>query len=290
MLGNFDGLHAGHKRLFAALEEKKAQGLKTVVFSFFPHPASFLTGTPFKYIYTPEEKIYLLKKMGADAYIEYPFGEVVNLPPERFIADILVEKLNCLFVAVGENYRFGQNRAGGADTLIAGGAKYGFDVKPVPLLLTESGVKVSSSSIREHILSARFDKASELLTRPYFIRAAVESGEKIGRSLGFPTVNQSIDALKLAPPNGVYSVFVHINGETYKGAANVGVKPTVSSDSAADSIADRIVTAETFIIGFNEYIYGEVIEVDFLKKLRDERKFPDLDALKAQIALDIARI
>jgi riboflavin kinase/FMN adenylyltransferase len=283
-LGNFDGLHAGHKRLFTAARDfARKNGALTAVFSFFPHPTAFFTGAPFRYIYTPDEKTYLLQEeLGADIYFEYPFGDVFELPPERFITDVLVKRLNCRAVAVGENYRFGKNREGDVSTLISEGGKLGFDVFSAPLLLDEDGAKISSSVIRGHISQTRFEDARKLLTRPYFIRTTVTGGERLGRVLGFPTVNQTIPPLKLTPPNGVYATTVTISKKTYKGATNVGVKPTVSDKN--------IVAAETFITGFDGDLYGDVVQVDFLRKLRDEQKFPNIDALKAQITQDLKQL
>ena len=280
MIGNFDGLHKGHRKLAARLRSLAAEkDLQAAVFSFHPHPAFFFGKNNFRTIYTSAEKAALLAELGFDLLIEYPFDEkLAAYTPERFVAEILVKQMRCKAVVVGEGYRFGKNGAGTADALRQIGAAAGITTELVPHV-KEMGEKLSSGAIRTWIGEGRMAEAAAALTRPYFAVETVVQGRQIGRTIGFPTANMIPAAEKCLPPNGVYVTETCYNGIHYKSLTNVGVSPTVT-DKAQHGI-------ETFLLDFDKEIYGEPIRVSFLRRLRGEIKFCGLDALKKQINHDM---
>ncbi len=280
MLGNFDGLHAGHQRLLSTLKATGLRtGLQTVVFSFYPHPVSFLTKTPFPTIYSQDEKAHLLEQAGIDLFVAYPFDEsLAKCSPQDFVLHILYEQLKCQEVVIGQDYHFGSHQAGTPKVMQEIAQPFDMSVRVVPLLLTH-GQKISSTIIRQHIQQAQFREAAQLLTRPYFIRGPVVHGKKLGRTLGYHTANLPVSVYKLLPPNGVYATETLVQGKAYKSITSVGVNPTVAKDSP--------VSVETHIQGFAQDIYGETIQVNFHKRIRSEMRFDSLSALRRQIDADV---
>ena len=279
-LGNFDGLHMGHRSLINIMKQKaEEKGLKSVVFSFFPHPM-FVFGTNSSsraLIMSREEKKTAISKMGVDCYVEYPFtAEFSSTEPEEF-ARRLFEKLNCKVLVVGFNYHFGKKAKGNHELLEKIGKKYGVEVICVPSVnfLDE---RVSSTRVRKALLNAEIDLADKLLTVPYFVYGEVVHGKRLGHTIGFPTMNVAADATKLFPPNGVYATKTEIDGKIYSSMTNVGVAPTVNG-------TDKVV--ETNVFDFDGDVYGKNVKVSFFEFLRPETKFSSVDCLKEQLKKDV---
>lgn len=279
-LGNFDGLHMGHRSLINIMKRKaEEQGLKSVVFSFFPHPM-FVFGTNSTsraLIMSREEKKDAISKMGVDCYVEYPFtAEFASTEPEEF-AKMFFEKLNCKVLVVGFNYHFGKKAKGNHELLEKIGKEYGVEVICVPSVnfLEE---RVSSTRIRKALLNAEMDLADKLLTVPYFVYGEVVHGKRLGRTIGFPTMNVAAEETKLFPPNGVYATKTEIDGKTYSSMTNVGVAPTVNG-------TDKVV--ETNVFDFDGDVYGKYVKVSFFEFLRPETKFSSVDCLKEQLKKDV---
>ncbi|MFV0314424.1 MAG: bifunctional riboflavin kinase/FAD synthetase [Anaerotignum sp.] len=278
-LGNFDGLHLGHRALIKLTKQfAQEEGLKSVVFTFSPHPMLvFQKKEDFALIMTPDEKKFTMEQMGIDTYIEYPFDqEFAAMSPEEFAVKLIFEKLQCRVLIVGENYHFGSNRSGSYELLQKLGEERGVKVIAVPSVLFEEE-RVSSSRIRKALVQKDFEDANRMLTEPYFILGEVTEGKKLGRTIGFPTINMTAQPLKLFPPNGVYATKTLYNGKCYYGVTNIGINPTVNG-------SDKIV--ETFLLDFDKDVYGDTLQVFFYKFLRSERKFPSIEELREQIQLN----
>lgn len=279
-IGNFDGLHLGHRKLIDTVKSHaQTEGLASVVFSFFPHPLTVLRGEPnVQMIVSPEEKIYLLEQMGIDYFIEYPFTkDFSSITAEDFISKILIEQLNCKLLVVGEGYRFGKNQLGDGKMAQKIGERYGLQVIIMPHL-EDDGVKISSTIIRELIADKQFSLAEKYLSQPYFIGGKVTKGKKVGRTIGFPTVNLLPFENKLLPPDGVYLTRTICKQTTYNSITNIGNNPTVNGQHK---------TVETYLFGYTGSLYGEIVWVEFFKWLRGVVKFDSIDSLQQQINSDV---
>lgn len=279
-LGSFDGVHMGHRKLIETTKEyAKKENLKSVVFTFNPHPM-FIFGNRENnaLIMSPEEKQLAIEKMNVDIYIEYPFNrEFAAMSPEDFAVNIVFKKLNCKVLVVGYDYRFGKMNKGDAELLEKLGKQYGVKTVFIPKVIYE-GERVSSTKIRDCLVNRDIEGANRRLVNPYYIYGLVSDGKKLGRKIGFPTVNILAHKDKLFPPNGVYATVTLYKGKLYYGMTNVGYNPTVNGERK---------TVETNLFDFNKTIYGEEILTYFFKWLRDEQKFPSVDALKEQLSHDI---
>ena len=275
-LGNFDGIHLGHQKLIETIKNND-KGLKTVVFSFYPHPVAFFGHKgKFQTMLDQREKCFVLGNMDIDYLVQYPFtAEFSSLSPEEFV-DFIVKKVNCKMLVVGENYNFGKGRAGNYETLKRLGANYGIEVIAIPSL-TYRDMRVSSTRIRGLIDCGRLNDVIPMLKKPYFIINKVVEGNKRGRQMNFPTINLIPPDEKLLPADGVYVSLVNVRGTVYRGITNVGYNPTFDSD---------IRTVETNIINFDEDIYGEEVLVGFYDWIRTEQKFSNMDELKDQLGRD----
>ena len=278
ILGNFDGIHIGHQKLFEAAKEiGKANKLSTVLFSFYPHPTWDLGGSPKSLLMSREEKKSRIEQIGIDIYLEYPFSvEFGQKSAEDFVSQILVEQLNCKAVIIGNNYFFGNNKQGDVNYMKKLGSQYGFEVIVIEEV-KQGGVTVSSTLIRDLLLKGDIDLANQLIGQPYTIKGTIVHGKQLGRTLGFPTVNVMPEANKVLPPNGVYITKSYLLGKVYNSLTNIGNKPTVSGK-------ENIV--ETFIFDFCEDVYGQTITVELIKYLREETKFESLEALTDQMNKD----
>lgn len=278
-LGNFDGVHMGHRRLIETTKEyAEKENLKSVVFTFKPHPM-FIFGDRENnaLIMSPEEKKIAVEKMGVDTYIEYPFDrEFASMSAEDFAVELVFKQLNCKVLVVGYDYRFGRMNKGDCRLLEKLGKEYGVKTVFVPNVIY-NGERVSSTKIRECLVNKDVDEANRLLTEPYYIYGHVAEGKRLGRQLGFPTVNILAHEDKLFPPNGVYATATVYEGKLYYGMTNVGYNPTVNGKHK---------TVETNLFGFDKVIYGETILTFFFNWIRDEHKFPSVDALREQLAND----
>ena len=281
-IGNFDGIHIGHQALINKLIQKgDGHNLNTVVLSFSPHPVQLITSTKFLNLFTSEEKKHFFSEYDIDYFIEYPFvDEFRNLSPEDFFKTVLVEKLGCKNLVIGQDYEFGSNKSGDVGTLKTLCEKYGIILDVVPHV-ENNNAKISSSTIRELILANDFDTAKKFMGRPYLIMGTVAEGRKIGRTLGFPTVNLLQHENKIIPKDGIFITKTKYKSNIYNSVTNIGRNPTVSDDT------DRR-TIETYIFEFEKQIYDEEITVYFYQKTRNEKKFNNVDELKNQISIDVS--
>ncbi|MGN0612995.1 MAG: bifunctional riboflavin kinase/FAD synthetase [Porcipelethomonas sp.] len=276
-LGIFDGVHMGHREILNAAKSFEAQGLSFAVFTFQTSSVKKKHGKPYEYIYTETQKNHILENLGAE-YIYSPRAEeLMGMTGEEFAAKILRDKMNAEAVVCGENFRFGKGAACGVSELVSLGEKYGFTVK-ICKLLERDGEKVSSDRIREYLRSGEISKANDLLGSRYFIKSKVVTGNRLGRTINFPTANQLFEERQVVPLNGVYASCCRIGGREYSAVTNTGVKPTVEQNISP--------LAETYIMDFSGDLYGKTVKVEFMDFLRAERKFPSLDELKKQIETD----
>lgn len=281
--GIFDGVHKGHRALldFLVLRAKELNGVSTVL-TFSPHPRLVLEQTPGKlsFLTTLEEKKKLLEQADIDHLVIIEFNKVFsNMRACDFVKDILNEKIGTKHLIIGYNHHFGRKGEGDFNTIKQCAESLDFIVEQVGGFKSEEG-SVSSSVIREALLSGRLDEANKWLGYFYSVTGKVVKGRQIGRSIGFPTANiETDDGYKLIPAKGVYAVEVQINGKVYTGMLSIGTNPTVNEDTSLRSI-------EVYILDFNEDIYGKVITVVFRKRLRDEIKFDSTAQLSDQMKLD----
>ena len=281
-LGKFDGLHRGHQRLFEQLKAYGRQGYQTVVFTFDFHPLSLLSGKPQQLIYTREERRRIVEEMGIDVLVEYPFTqETAHMPAETFVEEVLVRDLDVQVIVVGNDFHFGYQRAGDVNLLKSMAWRFGYRVESCEKVC-EDGVEISATQIRDHIREGRMEAATRLLGRPYSISGTVIHGKGNGHKVfSMPTANLAPAPVKLLPPTGVYASMVQVGGELYRGVTNIGFNPTISDHNA--------LRVETFIQDFNRSIYDQAISVRLYTHLRGEQKFDSLEALKAQMALDLQK-
>lgn len=278
-LGKFDGLHRGHELLMqTVLKCRREHKVAAVAFTFDMPPRNRVEEIVANVLTTNDEKQYIFEKQGIDYLIECPFThEVMSMEPKAFI-EWIATSLNMKYVVVGDDFRFGHNRAGDYHTLQQHEKEYGY--KTIVLdKLKDSNRDISSTYVREKIADGNIRKANELLGYHYFIKSEILHGKKLGRRIGIPTINMILPANKLLPPNGVYVTEVLVDDKLYMGVTNVGCKPTVSEE--------HIVGVETYIDNFSQDLYGEKIVVSFLEFIRPEMKFSSIEELKAQMESDI---
>ncbi|MDP3353388.1 MAG: bifunctional riboflavin kinase/FAD synthetase [Flavobacteriaceae bacterium] len=279
-IGAFDGVHIGHQEILQNLvKTAKKEDKKSVVVTFFPHPRMVLeNNSTIKLLNTLEEKISLIQALGVDLLYVIPFNkEFANLSANDFISDILVKQLNTNSLYVGYDHLFGRNRMGNFKLLKEQGEIYHFSVNEIEALSVQE-IKISSTKIRKSLIEGEILKANEFLGYSYFLTGTVVKGKNIGEKISFPTANIKVkEMFKLIPKDGVYVVKSFMDNKTVYGMMNIGNRPTVSGKNQ---------TIEVHFFNFNQYIYGEVIQVEFLTRLRDEQKFESLDALKNQLKTD----
>jgi len=281
-MGVFDGVHLGHQALIKnTVNFAKKLNKESVILTFSPHPRIILNQDPekLKILTSLNEKIKIFDSLGIDNLIILPFNlELASLNAEKFIEEILVKLLNISRLVVGYNHRFGKDGIT-FEELEKISKKYSFDLQRYPLVGVENQFP-SSSQIRNFLLAGDIVNANNMLGYYYGIEGNVIDGNKIGRIMSYPTANLLVsDSMKLIPPNGVYATFVKISEEIYNGMTNVGLRPTVNSQKNNTLI-------EVHILDFKDDIYGEKIEIQFVERIRDERKFPNQEALKKQIDTD----
>ena len=279
-LGKFDGLHRGHDKLMhALLQYKDAHQVASVAFTFDIPPRNKVDDVASKVLTTNEEKEYIFGTSGIDYLIECPFTtEVMCMEPKDFIA--WISKSLCMkCVVVGDDFHFGHNRAGDYRTLMEYEKEYGYKTIVVEKM-KDNNRDISSTYVREEIAAGNLRKANELLGYHYFIKSDVVHGKKLGRTIGVPTINMVLPENKLLPPNGVYVTEVNVDGTSYVGVTNVGCKPTVSDSN--------MIGVETYILDFEQMVYGDSIVVSFVEFIRPERKFSSVEELKKQLQEDIS--
>lgn len=284
-IGNFDGVHLGHQALFHNLIEKAiALNGTSIAMTFEPHPIKVLKKNnhpPLITLY--EQKVELIEKAGLDVLICLPFTqEFAAIPPKEFVEDILVKRIGIKAIVVGEDYTFGKNREGNLGLLKTLGNQCGFQV----IVIKEFHIsktypeRISSTRIRELVMAGKVAESQKLLGRYYQIRGKVEIGrDRGGKLLGFPTANINLYD-ELSPKIGVYAVTVECKGEKFKGVANIGYSPTFD---------DHVFTVEAHLLDFKENLYGQKIRVNFIDRLRDEKKFSNISELSEQITKDIIK-
>jgi len=281
-IGNFDGVHRGHQYIFSKLAKEAAKNkAPSVVITFDPHPKMVIHPEirPFYLITILREKLELIAQMGIEACLVIPFDKAfARITAGEFISRILVEKFAVRKVIIGHDYTFGRGKEGNDVFLIREGKRLGFDVE-VMEAFTLNGVVISSTEVRRAILAGEVGKAAHYLGRPYHVKGTVIEGHRRGQKLGFPTANIAPEK-ELLPPDGVYAVKVLKNGNIYLGAMNIGTNPT---------FGDVARSMEVFLFDFEGDLYGETVEVFFIERVREERKFPSVEELVKQIAQDVAR-
>ena len=279
-IGKYDGLHIGHQHVLKTLcQAAQARNLPSVVIISEPHPEEYFAGDKAAPRLTQfEDKVEYLLGFGIDAVFKMTFDQALcQLEAMDFINGFLVEGLNVKALIVGDDFRFGRNRQGDFDLLVSQGAIAGFEVlREEPF--EADGERVSSTLVRNYLQQGDTETVRSLLGRYYSIGGEVVPGRKLGRELGFPTANIALSMTKL-PLQGIFSVLVDWQGQTLKGVASLGFNPTVESTKTPK--------LEVFIFDFDEDIYGEHLHVSFVRKLRDEEAYPDLESLKKQIYIDI---
>jgi len=284
-IGNFDGVHIGHQALFhEVIEKADTINGTSIVMTFEPHPVRVLKQNghlPLITLY--EQKIELIENSGVDVLICVPFTEeFAAISAKTFVEDILLKSIGMKAIVVGKDYTFGRNREGDIDLLKTYANNLGFEVVVADWIQTSKNWpgRISSTRTRELVEAGKVDEAQKLLGRYYQIRGVVTTGRnRGGRLLGFPTANITLHD-ELCPKNGVYAVAVDCMGEIFQGVANIGYSPTFD---------DNVFSVEVHILDFNENIYGQKIRVDFVKRIRDEKKFSNISELSDQIKKDIVK-
>ena len=280
-IGTFDGVHKGHKAIINRINEiAKKEGLESVLLTFYPHPRHVLfpDDQELRLINTIEEKKEALRNTDLQNLVIHKFTkEFSRTNSVNFIRDVLVNKLNMKYMVVGFNHHFGKNREGAYDNLLEMSELYDFRIEKIEPQDVD-GVTLSSTKIRNAIKDGDIKKANSYLCCNFSILGKVVSGNKIGSSIGFPTANIKIDnQWKILPADGVYAVKVYLNNAQHYAMLNIGKRPTITDNRSA---------IEVYIFDFSADIYGTDIKVEFVKRIRDEKKFNDLEALKSQLKID----
>ncbi len=278
-LGKFDGIHLGHNMIMEKLRQGKTNGYISLVFTFSGNPLSRKKEREEKKIFTEEEQMLVYEKLGIDIIIVCPVNShILDMSPEEFIKNILVEKIGVKKVICGENFRFGKNRSGDAAKLKELGAIYGYETEIIKMISVDGSI-VSSTIIRELIREGNIEKAEKLLGHKYTIVGKIVHGNRIGRTLNTPTANIIPPENKLLPPNGVYVSKCKIDGKYYKGVTNIGYKPTVDMEK-------KQLGVETYFLDYDGDLYGKVLEIELIKHTRPEKKFNNLKELERQLLAD----
>jgi riboflavin kinase/FMN adenylyltransferase len=280
-IGSFDGVHRGHQSIIHDLVAgARSLGVPTVVVTFYPHPSAVLRGQNFPYYLTsPEEKADIMGYLGVDYVITHPFNrQIANKTAREFILS-LNNHLRIKHLGVGYDFAMGKDRDGNYTILQQLGQEFDFTVKKCPPI-KDKGDVISSRRIRFLLGVGQVAVAANLLGRHHRIEGMVEVGDQRGRRLGFPTANLVIWAEKVIPTAGVYACWAKVRGKIWGAVTNIGVRPTFE----ANPVPPRV---ETHVIDFDEDIYGENIQLSFVSRIRDEKRFPNIEALRAQIQHDL---
>ncbi|MGX1025235.1 bifunctional riboflavin kinase/FAD synthetase [Psychroflexus sp. MBR-150] len=282
-IGTFDGVHLGHRKIINRLNQvAKTKDLDSVLLTFFPHPRMVLQqNQDLKLINTIDERIRFLSDTGLNYLVIEPFTiEFSRLKAEDYIKQYLVDHLNAAVVIVGYDHRFGRNRTANIEDLKAFAKTYHFEVEEISKQDIDD-VAVSSTKIRKAITEGQIDLANTYLSKPFVLTGKVVKGRQLGKSLGYPTANLYIEEnYKIIPKEGVYVVCAEIDSKPYFGMMNIGHNPTIAKDNRK--------SVETYFFDFEGNLYGKTLEIQLLKRIRDERKFDSLAALKAAMQKDKA--
>jgi riboflavin kinase / FMN adenylyltransferase len=281
-IGNFDGVHLGHRALIQeVLKRSRASRIPSVVMTFDPHPMKVLhPDRQLKRLFSVEDQHHQFEKLGVDVLVVEPFSrEFSQLSPSQYIDDWIVNPFHPELLVVGHDFNFGANRAGTLSFLGDRSRELGFEllvVAPVSI----NGVVVSSSRVRDAIAKGDVSYATQLLGRRFYLDGIVEKGAGRGRTIGVPTANLRTPA-ELVPSLGVYAANVELNGKRYAAAVNIGHNPTFQTEGQ--------VSIEAHLLDFASDIYGVPMRIEFVERIRDEQKFPNVEALTAQIKKDIEK-
>ncbi|MCH2213824.1 MAG: bifunctional riboflavin kinase/FAD synthetase [Flavobacteriales bacterium] len=283
-VGTFDGVHIGHKTILSRIIDlAREQSAESALLTFWPHPrlVLFPDDNELKLLSTLEERIQLLDNAGLDHLIIHPFTkDFSRITALEYVRDILVRDLNVSKLVIGYDHHFGRNREGNLNQLKGMAPDYGFELEEISAQDIDD-VNVSSTKIRNALIEGDLKRANEFLGYYYSVSGIVVKGERVGRTIGFPTANvEPLETYKLIPGNGVYSVVVRLESGTYQGMANLGMRPTVNES--------RDPILEVNLFNFKDDLYGKEITVTFVDRIRDEIKFDSLDQLKAQLENDAA--
>ena len=283
-LGFFDGVHLGHGALLRrAAEEAKKRGCESAVFTLDRPPKEVITGIPCPLINSPEDRAELVKRLyGIDEMIMVPFDDEMRTTPwDRFVTDILVGRYGAVHLVAGHDHHFGHRNQGSPELLKEKCAELGLGCDIIPAV-TLDGVTVSSTHIRKLLEEGDVETARAFLGHPHVLTQTVGHGRQLGRTIGIPTANLVAPPHVLLPKRGVYAAKITLpDGRAFGGVTNVGVRPTVNNG--------QDVTVEPWILDFDGDLYGQAIRVEFFRRLRDERKFESLDALRSQIETDAVK-
>jgi riboflavin kinase/FMN adenylyltransferase len=279
-IGVFDGVHLGHKFLISRVVNLAArQNLLSCVITFRQHPRDLLSPkTKLLYLCTVPERIQLLKNEGVDIVAALTFNrELAKLSARDFVA-LLQKHLKMRCLVIGPDFSLGRNREGNADTLRALGTELGFSVTIVAPKIIDGEV-ASSTAIRHALADGNMEKVTRLLGRAFSLRGKVIRGEHVGTELGFPTVNLRVDVKMALPPDGVYATRAFIDEKEYQAMTNIGKRPTFGENNER--------TIESFILNYNQDIYGKEVKIEIIQRLREEKHFDNIEELKKQIAEDV---
>lgn len=280
-IGTFDGVHSGHQQIINTLKSAAAEaGGESIIITFHPHPRKVVSSavTGIRLINTLTERIELIAKAGVDHLVVVPFTDYfANQTAEEYICDFLVDKFHPHTIIIGYDHRFGKERSGDYKLMESHATLYNYRLMEIPVHLLDT-IKVSSSNIRNAILQGHIEEANKLLGYQFFFEGEVMHGDKIGRTIGYPTANlKSTDEEKIVLGDGIYAVYTEMDGTRYKAMMSIGFRPTVNGKK-------RVVEVNLF--DFEEEIYGKIIRVYVVKYLRSEVKFNGLEELKQALHKD----
>jgi riboflavin kinase/FMN adenylyltransferase len=280
-IGNFDGVHTGHKRILSAVKETAGKkGLSSCVITFHPHPQKVLQNIEIPLLMPIRERLRLLENEGIDFVACYTFTkDMSKITAKDFISEILIGKLKVKHLIIGPDFSFGRKREGNADLLKAMGKAYDFETSVVGPVFIDNEV-VSSSAIRNFLREGDAKKAARFLGYFYYIEGQVTEGEKRGRQIGYPTANLDTD-WDILPKTGVYATRAYIDGNKLDSITNIGYRPTFGSHK---------LLIETHIFDFNSDIYGKRLRLEFIERIRDEKRFESVDALASEIRKDVEKV
>ena len=279
-IGTFDGVHIGHQKIIRRLINSAVElNLKSTVLTFFPHPRMVLQkDSDIKLLNTIDEKAKIMEGLGLDYLIIHPFTQDFSrLSSTEFVRDILVDSLRTKKIIIGYDHRFGRNRTANINDLVEFGSTFDFEVEEISAQEIDA-VSVSSTKIRKALEEGDIEMANKYLGYPYMLTGTVTRGKGIGKLLHFPTANLHIEeSYKLIPKNGAYVVHCDLNGDRVFGMMNIGYNPTV---------AGKVKTVEVNFFDIDKDLYDQKLQVNILHRLRDEKKFESLEALKTQLEKD----
>ena len=280
-IGTFDGVHRGHQEIVRELAAgAHAKGAQAVVLTFYPHPAIVLgkRRDPF-YLTNPEERAALLGEFGADIVISFPFTPQIATTSAHEFVSLLKAHIGMVHLIVGPDFALGRDRGGNVSTLKKFGQEFDYTLATLPSVEI-AGQVVSSSRIRTALAAGDLDQVNLLLGRPYIVKGQVVPGDGRGKTIGIPTANLALWMERALPKTGVYVSQAMVNGQTFGAVTNVGVRPTFTSNQDMPLV-------ETHLLNFSDEIYGQEIQLNFIHRLRDEQRFPNVQALVDQITQDV---